>query len=382
MIVIGAGVSGITTAIALQIIGFDVHIITKRHPFKNKPTSTFSSLFPAASIIPHAVSYPNIIDLFSKSASVFELLYKRNFSGIEKHKHFEFFTTKQDIPYYAKCYSSFELLNNSQSLIRPCHPELDSSFGWQFDCLFSDWGVYFPALYVLFQNLGGKINQKKLTADSIQQLEADCIINCAEIYGGHLLGDPFLPIIYRGHLIHIPNMPILRNEENKKISYNFTPGIETYASESGTEQDVYFYQRNDRWIFGGSRQKGTINENGQWVGENVIDPKLNIHGLPIPEQIMTLNGQIINHSFGYTMNDHHKLSPKIGYRFMGNIEECLRLDAVEIGSKLIINNFGHGGSGVTLSWGCALKVISLLSKAVYPIDMNIDKFKRLLSKYC
>ena len=78
-------------------------------------------------------------------------------------------------------------------------------------------GVYFPALYELFQNLGGQINQRELTADSIQELEADCIINCAEIYGGHLLGDPFLPIIYRGHLIHIPNMPILEMKKTKNI---------------------------------------------------------------------------------------------------------------------------------------------------------------------
>ena len=101
------------------------------------------------------------------------------------------FRQNKNIPYYAKCYSSFELLNKSQSLIHPFHPELDSSFGWQFDCLFSDWGVYFPALYELFQNLGGQINQKELTKDSIQELDADCIINCAEIYGGQLLGAPF-----------------------------------------------------------------------------------------------------------------------------------------------------------------------------------------------
>ena len=95
---------------------------------------------------------------------------------------------------------------------------------------------------------------------------------------------------------------------------------------------------------------------------------------------MTLNERIIKHSFGYTLNEHNRLLPKIGYRFMGNIEEGLRLDSVEMGSKLIINNFGHGGSGVTLSWGCALKVISLLSKAAYPIDINFDEFKGLLSK--
>ena len=58
---------------------------------------------------------------------------------------------------------------------------------------------------------------------------------------------------------------------NKKISYNFTPSTQIYSSENGTEQDAYFYQRDDRWIFGGSRQKGTIDKHGNWIGEQVLE---------------------------------------------------------------------------------------------------------------
>src|SRR6202049_2998669 len=33
-----------------------------------------------------------------------------------------------------------------------------------------------------------------------------------------------------------------------------------------------------------------------------------------------------------------------------------RLDAETIGNKFIVHNYGHGGAGITLSWGCAAKV--------------------------
>jgi hypothetical protein len=45
-----------------------------------------------------------------------------------------------------------------------------------------------------------------------------------------------------------------------------------------------------------------------------------------------------------------------------NNENGLRIEVEEFGNKLITHNYGHGGSGVALSWGSALKVIRLLDK--------------------
>ncbi len=378
ILVIGAGVSGLTTAIVCQIAGFDVQIVTKDLPFQSVRKSEFSSLFPAASIIPHSVIYPDLLSLFEESASVFETLYQHGVIGIEKHRHYELFSVEREFPDYAKCYTTFEPLSDHENAHQINHPLIHSKFGWSFDCLFTDWEIYYPYLFKLFENLGGRVIAQSVHPDSLSKLDADIIINCSELYGEHILGEVFNPHIYRGHLLHIPGMPILKNQSNQKVSYNFTPNLNIYSTENGNEQDVYFYQRNDRWIFGGSRQKGTIDFEGNWIGEQVIDPIIKIDNVSIPEQILELNLEIITHSFGAFDIDIDSIIPKVGYRFMGNNGEQLRLDYIEKGDKLIVNNFGHGGSGVTLSWGCALRCLNLISNKISWNQMNPSTFSQKL----
>ena len=42
----------------------------------------------------------------------------------------------------------------------------------------------------------------------------------------------------------------------------------------------------------------------------------------------------------------------------------VRVEAQPLGRALCVHNYGHGGDGVTLSWGCAREVVSLVSAAV------------------
>ena len=69
--VIGAGVSGLTTAVLLQQNGFQVSIYTNKHPLKEIKNPYFGSLFPSASVIPHSVFHPEINEIFKMSQLFF-----------------------------------------------------------------------------------------------------------------------------------------------------------------------------------------------------------------------------------------------------------------------------------------------------------------------
>jgi D-amino-acid oxidase len=43
------------------------------------------------------------------------------------------------------------------------------------------------------------------------------------------------------------------------------------------------------------------------------------------------------------------------------VRSTVRLEREELGGgRVVIHNYGHGGAGVTLSWGCAAEVATLL----------------------
>lgn len=370
VIVIGEGVSGVTCAVLLKILGFEVEIISKKSPliFDNDPS--FVSQFPSASVIPHSINHPGLRDIFQHSQECFSILFENSFPGLRKNRHFEIFTEEQPLPFYAELMENFRVNESDRT---PSHPKIHSPFNWSFDCFFADWPEYFPHLITVFESLGGKFSIIDLRPEDLSSLDADIIINCAELGAPALLGRSLDPVLQRGHLLFVKGAPMLRTPNGFPVSYNFTPGVEHYRSESGNPQDVYCYPRNDGWILGGSRQQGTLDKDKNWIGEEVIEPYSKLNGEKYPEQILRLNMEIIENSFGFSTHQFTDLQLREGYRFMGNSTPELRIDTTEKDHKLIINNYGHGGSGVTLSWGCAFKVADLLSSHVQPLNSEPER---------
>ncbi|MFP8488850.1 FAD-dependent oxidoreductase [Gracilimonas sp. Q87] len=363
--VIGAGISGLSTASLLMQLGYQVHIISKDDPRSAALNPEFSSLFPAASIIPHAVNSDELNEVFSISKNYFETLYSQRFPGVTKTKHYELFSYHKEVPDYANVMEQFRIFNEFRGEFYPEHPDHHVKSGWRFETYFADWPLYFPALIQKVLNKVSGFEIKELKTEDLPALPFDVIVNCTEIGSIDLFGDTSGRIIHRGHLINIPGAATIMDPKGDPVSYNYYPGKQVYRSESGCEQDVYCYSRNDGLVLGGSRQKGYINENREWQGEENVDPVTNVQNLELPTQIIEIHKEILKFSFDYELPPVSEMHSKLGYRFTRSTENGLRIQAEEVGDKLVIHNYGHGGAGVTLSWGCAQKVSGLLQQLTW-----------------
>ena len=349
--VIGAGVSGITTAVMLQYFGFKVTIYSKKLPLSKPKIPEFGSLFPSASIIPHSVFHPQLDKIFQDSNSLFAELHNLNFPGLTIHDHFELFGFEDKVPEYATQISGFKNLADLNWM--PTHPDIEFKTGYQFNCFFADWNRYFPALIELFVKNKGVFVEQTIDVNSLDQLSENIVINCAGL-GAHQLDDEDeQPLILMGHLMKILETPSLLSPSGNTVSFNFTPGLEYYSDSHQTPLDVYCYPRKDDWILGGSRFRGTLDEEGNWVSDDVLSSTF-------PSQIEQLNTEIILNTFGLDVSNLKKREYLHSYRYVRNRIAGLRLEKDPSSNRLIIHNYGHGGAGVTLSWGCAYRVLNMI----------------------
>ncbi len=192
--------------------------------------------------------------------------------------------------------------------------------GYEIKGLIMDTNQYMDYLVNWFEKLGGKLVQKNVSTVDEAFAEYSLVVNCTGLGSRSLFGDEKVYPV-RGQTLKI-----------KKTTE--TTG---YLDEEGHNTLAYIIPRINDVVLGGTAQ---VNDWNDQVDEKdtqeilkrciAIDPSL-------------ANAEIIGVSVG--------LRPA---RFE------VRLEVEEYPShKYVIHNYGHGGSGFTISWGCAKDVVEL-----------------------
>lgn len=372
IIILGAGVSGLTCGLSLQLLGYRTICYTAHDPDPEAaaPDPFFASLFPAASIIPHTVRSDLLSELFSSSETVFSALLQQHFPGLSRQEHYECYEYPVATPPYARLIRGFKELSPDDLRQNgvPKRAQAREVHGWKFDCLFADWPLYYPALKGRYEAKGGRILKQEIKTGEIPRLPGEVVINCTGAYSGRLFQDRAKTEIVRGLLLQIHTQKGLPEQDNSK-SYNYTPGPEIYSHSDGRPVDLYAYPRSRDWIVGGTRLHGRFDAAGCWQGAEIDGPTVTIDGKAIPAQVWNINRQLLRDLHGLDIRDF-PVTVKEGYRFLRKANgEGLRLEEETVRGKHVIHNYGHGGAGVTLSWGCALKAAQMAAKAMgHPAD--------------
>jgi len=181
-----------------------------------------------------------------------------------------------------------------------------------------------PHLLETFRARGGVVLQRRL--DALQQLadDFDVIVNCTGLGAKELQQDPLVYPI-RGHIIRVK-----------------APWIKSVLID---DSDIgnYIIPNQDTVVLGGTHDRD------QWDTE--------------PRQVDRSFVHDGCSSLFPSLKDAEVVTEWIGLR-PGRLRLRVETQPVTVHGRpmTVIHNYGHGGSGLTLFWGCALRVVELLEQ--------------------
>lgn len=308
--VIGCGVSGLTCGIRLLEEGYHVKIVASSLP----PDTT--SNVAAAYWYPYKVSpQDKVLGWASFSYNKYLELTEVPEAGISVFELLKIFDRDMKEPFWKDAVRSFRNAGAN---------ELPEGYvcGFVAEVPRIETPVYMRYLMSRFLNTDGEIEELKDELSDITQVpgQSDLIVNCSGLGSRKLLGDEkSFPI--RGQLVRTTNPGLSRGVND----------------ELGPLAVSYIVPRTSDCILG-----GTAEEN-DWSLK--ADPETS-------EEILRKCSVLEPR-----LKDAEVLEHKVGLR-PGRTEVRLELEDIP-GVGSVIHNYGHGGAGFTLSWGCAEDVIKI-----------------------
>ncbi len=202
------------------------------------------------------------------------------------------------------------------------------------------------------RNAGCRVVERPITgrlreqADSLAgDYRAAAIVNCAGLGAGDLTGDEMVPL--RGALVRVRNdgASIPRITEAHCVS------------NDGDGQGFIFIvpRGKDMLVLGGVAEPG---ESSLGIGLHNHAPIREMYERCL-EFLPALRGCVIDAAEPV----------RVGLRPLR--PQSVRVE-VETGTR-IVHNYGHGGSGVTFSWGCALEIVALVKQVVGPAHTSSSR---------
>ncbi|WRZ89222.1 FAD-binding oxidoreductase [Streptomyces sp. NBC_01007] len=309
VIVVGSGVVGLTTAVVLAEAGRRVRVWT-REPAERTTSAVAGALWWPYRIEPKALARAWAL----VSLSVYEELASRpEESGVRLVEGVMGETRLDELGSWAARVPGLRAATAGEypgTALRARLPLIDMP-------------VHLRHLRERFLRAGGTVEERTVT--DLAEPDAPVVVNCAGLGARDLVPDPAVRPV-RGQLVLVEN-----------------PGIHEWlvSTDPATGTTTYVFPQPDRLVLGGTT------DDDDW--SQVPDPKV---AAEIVGRCAALRPEITG---------ARVLGHRVGLR---PVRDTVRLEREFLpDGRVLVHNYGHGGAGVTVAWGCAREAAELAGPA-------------------
>ncbi|MEM9561939.1 MAG: FAD-dependent oxidoreductase [Actinomycetota bacterium] len=308
IVVVGAGIIGLSTAIRLAEGGYDVMVVTADDPLATTSTS-------ATGMVGLGFAEPFDKAVGWRRSTVTELTGDFD-RGVGVRPQSGLLASR-------RWFEPPDSLRELQGFRVATDAELPGGFvsGFWLDMIAVDLDLYLPSLVDRLSAAGATITRG--TVDDFESIEADAVVNCCGFGAGRLVDDPDLRADWGMHVI-------VGNEV----------GLDHHFMEMPAERRwISWMPHGDRILIGGA---------------SVLDREDDATDSTIETELLdTLGGTRPDLAACARIGANAGVRPG---------RSAVRVEAETLShGRTLVHNYGHGGRGLTLSWGTADEVVSLLA---------------------
>lgn len=301
VLVVGAGVTGLTVGVRLAEHGYDVQVLARELPLET------TSAVAAALWYPYRISPPDrALGWARRSLEVLTGLAGLADAGVVLREGVELLGEATPDPWWISAVPALRRVGDLPAPYRD---------GWAFTAPVVEMPVYLRWLQARLEGLGGGLTRMALPA---LPDHADVVVNCSGL-GSRLLAHDDLLAPVRGQVLRLEQV-----------------GLERWLLDGAAP--TYVVPRSHDIVVGGSDDEGDWDvKPDRRAAEDILQRATVL----VPQ---LAGARVLGHRVG--------LRPG---------RPSVRLDAERTPTGgLVVHCYGHGGAGVTVSWGCADEVLGLV----------------------
>jgi D-amino-acid oxidase len=303
VIVVGAGVIGLTAAIRLREAGVEADVVAR-----DPPNATTSAVAAALWYPYRAFPRERVAAWSARGFQVLSELAHDPAAGVRMRWGTELVGADAEDPWWRAAVPTFER----------------TAAGYRFEAPVADMSIHLPWLVRRLATLGGNVAIAALGGLDEALERTPVVVNCAGLGARELAADTTLSAV-RGQVVYVEQV-----------------GLEEWLlDQSDPEQLLYVVPRERDVVLGGTALEGDE--------ERACDPAV---AGAIRERcaaaVPALRGARV-------------LGGAVGLR---PARPAVRLEAEARAGGTVVHCYGHGGAGVTLAWGCAEEVVGITRAAL------------------